>query len=125
MRPGEIQSLDGDVTLSPGRPRVELTVTNQSDYPILVGSHYHFFEVNPRLAFDRDFAFGMHLDIPAGNCAQFPPHQPCKVRLVAYSGRGELFGFWGVTQGPATAATLSAARQRAGAAGLIREEEGP
>lgn len=125
MKPGEIRCADGGIPLSAGRRRLELTVANTSDYPIIVGSHYHFFEVNPRLRFDRDLAFGMHLDLPAGTSMRFPPRQSWQVRLVAYGGKGELHGFWGVTQGPADATTLPLARRRADAAGLIGEEDPP
>lgn len=123
MRPGEIRCADGQVSLHQGRRRAALAVSNASDYPVVVGSHYHFFEVNPRLRFDRDQAFGMHLDIPAGTCLRFWPRQTREVTLVAYGGAGAVYGCWGVTRGPATPERLPQARSRAVAAGLIREDE--
>lgn len=93
MIPGEIITRDGDVTLNAGRPTVTLTVTNTGDRPIQVGSHYHFFETNPALAFARAKARGMRLDIAAGTAVRFEPGQSRDVTLVALAGNRKIFGF--------------------------------
>src|SRR3984957_12946282 len=86
MIPGELFIADGDIELNAGRPTVTLLVANTGDRPIQVGSHYHFFETTPALAFDRDKARGFRLDIPAGTATRFEPGQSREVRLVAYAG---------------------------------------
>jgi urease subunit gamma/beta len=91
--PGEVMTLDGDIALNEGRDTVVLTVSNTGDRPIQVGSHYHFFETNPALAFDRAAARGMRLDIAAGTAVRFEPGQTREVRLVALGGKREVYGF--------------------------------
>ncbi len=91
--PGEVTTLDGDIALNEGRDTVVLTVSNTGDRPIQVGSHYHFFETNPALAFDRAAARGMRLDIAAGTAVRFEPGQTREVRLVALGGKREVYGF--------------------------------
>jgi urease subunit gamma/beta len=91
--PGEVETLPGDVTMNAGRDTVVLTVANTGDRPIQVGSHYHFFETNPALSFDRAQARGMRLDIPAGTAVRFEPGQTKEVRLVALAGKREVYGF--------------------------------
>ena len=93
MIPGELLPADGDIELNAGRPTVTLTVANTGDRPIQVGSHYHFFETNPALQFDRDKARGCRLDIPAGTATRFEPGQSREVRLVAYAGERRVVGF--------------------------------
>ena len=93
MIPGEIFHAPGDIELNAGRPTVTLTVANTGDRPIQVGSHYHFFETNEALAFDRDQARGMRLNIPAGTAVRFEPGQSREVMLVAYGGTRKVFGF--------------------------------
>ena len=93
MTPGEIITAPGTLTLNAGRPTVALKVTNSGDRPIQVGSHYHFFETNAALKFDRAAARGCRLDIPAGTAVRFEPGQEREVRLVAFSGRREVYGF--------------------------------
>ncbi len=93
MIPGEVLTTDGDITLNAGRDTVTLTVTNTGDRPIQVGSHYHFFETNPALSFDRPKARGMRLDIAAGTAVRFEPGQTRDVRLVCYAGERKVFGF--------------------------------
>ena len=93
MIPGEIIAKDGDITLNAGRATVTLTVANTGDRPIQVGSHYHFFETNPALSFDRAKARGMRLDIPAGTAVRFEPGQSRDVTLVALAGGRQIFGF--------------------------------
>jgi len=93
MIPGEMFIKDGDVTLNAGRKTVRVTVANTGDRPIQVGSHYHFFETNPALAFDRAKARGMRLDIPAGTAVRFEPGQTREVTLVALAGKRLVYGF--------------------------------
>ena len=93
MIPGEIIPGHGEIELNAGRPTVTLTVANTGDRPIQVGSHYHFFEANEALAFDRDQARGMRLNIPAGTAVRFEPGQAREVMLVAYGGNRKVYGF--------------------------------
>lgn len=90
---------DGDVELNPGRRTTRLTVQNTGDRPVQVGSHYHFFEVNRALVFDRARAFGMRLNVPAGTAVRFEPGSTREVELVAYGGSGIAWGFAGLVQG--------------------------
>ena len=99
MIPGEILVADGDIELNAGRATVTLTVANTGDRPIQVGSHYHFFETNAALSFDRDKARGFRLDIPAGTATRFEPGQSREVRLVAYAGGRVVIGFNGKVNG--------------------------
>ena len=100
MIPGELFPADGDIELNAGRPTVTLTVANTGDRPIQVGSHYHFFETNPALQFDRGKARGCRLDIPAGTAVRFEPGQSREVQLVAYAGARRVVGFQGKINGP-------------------------
>jgi len=93
MIPGEILTGEGDIVLNAGSEPVTLTVANTGDRPIQVGSHYHFFETNPALAFDRPLARGMRLDIAAGTAVRFEPGQERIVRLVPIGGNREIYGF--------------------------------
>lgn len=93
MKPGEIITPAGDVVLNAGANSVTLTVSNTGDRPVQVGSHYHFFETNPGLSFDRDTARGMRLDIPAGTAVRFEPGQTREVTLVPYRGDKTVYGF--------------------------------
>jgi urease subunit beta len=93
MIPGEIILADGDIELNAGRRTVTLTVANTGDRPIQVGSHYHFFETNPALKFERKKARGMRLDIAAGTAVRFEPGQTREVTLVALAGGRAVFGF--------------------------------
>jgi urease subunit beta len=95
MIPGEIMPRDGEIELNAGRATVMLEVANTGDRPIQVGSHYHFFETNTALRFDRDQARGFRLDIPAGTATRFEPGQTRIVRLVAYAGARVVHGFNG------------------------------
>ena len=99
MIPGEIFPGDGDVELNAGRASVTLTVANTGDRPIQVGSHYHFFETNSALHFDRNKARGCRLDIPAGTAVRFEPGQTREVQLVAYVGARRVVGFRGDVNG--------------------------
>ena len=99
MIPGEIITHDGEILLNAGRPNVRLSVTNTGDRPIQVGSHYHFFETNPALKFERKKARGMRLDIAAGTAVRFEPGQTREVTLVALAGKRMIYGFRGEIQG--------------------------
>ena len=93
MIPGELFIQDGDIELNAGRKTVTLTVANSGDRPIQVGSHYHFFETNPALQFDRAKTRGMRLDIAAGTAVRFEPGQSREVTLVAVAGARTVYGF--------------------------------
>jgi urease subunit gamma/beta len=93
LKPGEVTPQDGEIVLNEGREAVTLTVANTGDRPIQVGSHYHFFETNPALAFDRGKARGMRLDIPAGTAVRFEPGQTREVRLIPLAGSRTVHGF--------------------------------
>ena len=93
MIPGEVFTADGDIELNTGRKTVTLTVANTGDRPIQVGSHYHFFETNPALDFDRDKARGYRLDIAAGTAVRFEPGQSRQVQLVEVAGERTIYGF--------------------------------
>jgi urease subunit beta len=99
MIPGEIETLPGDIELCVGRPTVTISVANTADRPIQVGSHYHFFETNDALSFDRKKAYGHRLAIAAGTAVRFEPGQSREVELVAFAGLREVFGFQGKVQG--------------------------
>jgi len=93
MIPGEMFIQDGDIELNAGRKTVTLSVTNTGDRPIQVASHYHFFETNPALKFDRKKARGTRLDIAAGTAVRFEPGQTRDVTLVALAGKRVIYGF--------------------------------
>lgn len=93
MIPGEVIPAAGEIELNAGLPTVTLEVANTGDRPVQVGSHYHFFETNPGLKFDRDKARGMRLDIPAGTAVRFEPGQTRSVTLVPFRGKREVYGF--------------------------------
>jgi urease subunit beta len=99
MVPGEIEYADGDIEINQGLDTVTVRVTNTGDRPIQVGSHYHFFEINPAFQFDREKAYGHRLDIAAGTSIRFEPGQTQTVRLVPYRGERVVFGFRGWTNG--------------------------
>ncbi|HEX8664364.1 MAG TPA: urease subunit gamma [Beijerinckiaceae bacterium] len=93
LRPGEVMPEAGEIVLNEGREAVTLTVANTGDRPIQVGSHYHFFETNPALSFDRAKARGLRLDIPAGTAVRFEPGQTREVRLIPLAGSRTVHGF--------------------------------
>ncbi|MFT4159193.1 urease subunit beta [Shinella sp.] len=93
MIPGEIIAAEGELELNAGLPATELDVSNAGDRPIQVGSHYHFYETNPGLSFDREKARGLRLDIPAGTAVRFEPGQTRTVRLIPFAGKREIYGF--------------------------------
>jgi urease subunit beta len=99
MIPGEMLIEDGEIELNVGRAKATVTVANSGDRPVQVGSHFHFYEVNPALAFDREQAYGMRLDIAAGTAVRFEPGQERTVQLVALAGDRMVFGFNGRVMG--------------------------
>ena len=107
MIPGEYVLGDGDIVANQGRRTVELAVTNTADRPIQVGSHFHFFEVNPALEFDRGAAFGLHLNIPSSTATRFEPGDEREVELVPYGGKREVYGFNNLVDGPTAGADAS------------------
>jgi urease subunit beta len=99
MIPGEVKVAKGEIELNKGRKTVTLAVTNTGDRPIQVGSHYHFFETNEALRFDRKKAYGFRLNIAAGTAVRFEPGQARTVELVALAGERRVFGFQGKVMG--------------------------
>ena len=104
MIPGEILPASGEITLNAGRPTITVQVLNTGDRPIQVGSHYHFFEVNRALRFDRAAAFGLRLDIPAGTAVRFEPGEEKEVTLIPFGGQRRVLGLNGLTEGDTTEA---------------------
>jgi urease subunit beta len=100
MIPGEVIPAAGEIELNQGLPTVTLKVANAGDRPIQVGSHYHFYETNEGLRFDREKARGMRLDIPAGTAVRFEPGQERDVTLVPLGGKREVYGFRQKIMGP-------------------------
>ena len=99
MKIGEIIPADREITLNEGKDTVKVVVANKGDRPVQVGSHYHFFEVNKCLSFDREKAYGMHLDIPSGTATRFEPGVEKSVKLVNFKGERRLYGFHGLVMG--------------------------
>ncbi len=99
MIPGEIRAADGEIELNAGRACLTLVVANSGDRPIQVGSHYHFYETNDALQFDREAARGFRLNIPAGTAVRFEPGQTRTVELVALAGARRVYGFQGKVMG--------------------------
>jgi urease beta subunit len=106
MIPGEYLLGDGDIEANAGRKTVQVTVANTADRPIQVGSHFHFFEVNRGLRFDRGKAFGMRLNVPAGTAVRFEPGDARRVTLVEMAGARRVFGLNGLTAGGTREAAL-------------------
>ena len=100
MIPGEYAIQKGELILNEGREKVTLSVANQGDRPVQVGSHYHFYETNSALEFDRDAVRGFRLNIPAGTAVRFEPGQTREVELVAYAGSRHVYGFNAKIMGP-------------------------
>jgi urease subunit beta len=99
MIPGEILAAAGEIEINAGRERLRVDVANTGDRPIQVGSHYHFYETNPALRFDREPTRGFRLNIPAGTAVRFEPGQSREVELVAYAGARVVYGFNGQVMG--------------------------
>lgn len=99
MIPGEVRVADGEIELNVGRKKITVAVANRGDRPIQVGSHYHFYEVNESLSFDREETKGFRLDIPAGTAVRFEPGQSRTVDLVEFGGKRVIYGFDGKVMG--------------------------
>jgi urease subunit beta len=127
MIPGEVRTAEGTVTLNEGRETAEVSVGNTGDRPVQVGSHFHFFEANAALAFDREAAFGMRLNVPAGTAVRFEPGVEQTVELVAIGGKRRAHGMNGLVDGSVDVdpgPALERARE-AGFADTGVDEEGP
>jgi len=115
VKPGEVRTADEDRVINEGRETATVAVSNTGDRPVQVGSHFHFFEVNRALAFDRAAAYGKRLDIPAGTAVRFEPGETKEVDLVAVGGKGRVVGFNGLTEGgvrEGSAAAVERANER-------------
>ncbi|MGA9591935.1 MAG: urease subunit beta [Candidatus Acidiferrales bacterium] len=123
MIPGEYRLGAEDVEANAGRRTIEMEVANTGDRPIQVGSHFHFFEVNRALRFEREVAFGMRLNIPAGTAVRFEPGDVKRVTLVEIGGAREIYGLNGLTNGPANSAAKAEAMRRAAAAGFLEKKD--
>jgi urease subunit beta len=110
MIPGEIKIADGEIQLNSGRERITLTIANSGDRPVQVGSHYHFFETNSALKFDRGKTRGFRLNIAAGTAVRFEPGQSRDVELVSYAGDKIVFGFNGKLMGALSDETLGVSK---------------
>ena len=99
MIPGELIAQDGEIELNAGRPTLRLSVANAGDRPIQVGSHFHFYEANPALTFEREPTKGMHLNIPSGTAIRFEPGDEREVELVPFVGSRQVYGFNGLVNG--------------------------
>lgn len=123
MKIGEIMAQDREIILNEGKKTVVLTVANTGDRPVQVGSHYHFFEVNRCLSFDREKAYGYHLDIPSGTSVRFEPGEEKSVQLTELGGTKRVFGLNDLTCAQATDVTKEAAMEKAAEKGFIRKQE--
>ncbi len=124
MKIGEIITQDCDIEINAGKPTITVTVTNTGDRPVQVGSHFHFFEVNRCLSFDRASCYGFHLDIPSGTSVRFEPGEEKDVVLTAFGGRKRIFGFNDLTRAQATDATKAQSIEKAVEKGFIHEQGG-
>ncbi|MBU6131410.1 urease subunit beta [Staphylococcus xylosus] len=122
MKPGEIIVKRTEIEVNRGHNATILDVKNTGDRPIQVGSHYHFFEANPALQFEREKAYGKRLDIPAGAAVRFEPGDEKEVQLVEYSGKRRIFGFHGEVNGPIDEARVYKAEDDDSAKEVIAEE---
>jgi len=98
--PGEVLTAEGEIELNVGRPTLRVRVSNTGDRPIQVGSHYHFYETNNALAFDREATRGYRLNVAAGTAVRFEPGQEREIELVAFAGERRVYGFQGRVMGP-------------------------
>ena len=120
MKIGEVMPLDSEITLNEGKACCTILVTNTGDRPVQVGSHFHFFEVNRCLEFDREKAYGYHLDIPSGTSVRFEPGEEKEVQLTAIGGTRRVFGLNDLTCAQASESTKQAALDKAKKKGFIR-----
>ena len=121
MKIGEIIPKEGEIILNEGKKTVILTVTHTGDRPVQVGSHFHFFEVNRQLSFDRPAAYGYHLDIPSGTSVRFEPGEEKEVQLTEMGGSKRVYGLNDLTCAQATETTKAMAVQHAKLKGFIKE----
>lgn len=121
MKIGEMIPLDREITLNEGKKTITITVANTGDRPIQVGSHFHFFEVNRYLKFDREEAYGYHLDIPSGTSVRFEPGEEKEVQLTAIGGTKRIFGFNDLTCGQVSEANKEAVLQNARIRGFMEK----
>lgn len=119
MKVGEIMPLDRELTLNEGKETVKVMVANTGDRPVQVGSHYHFFEVNRRLVFDREKTYGYHLDIPSGTSVRFEPGEEKEVQLTRMGGRRRVFGLNDLTCAQTEEGTKAAAMEQARLKGFL------
>lgn len=119
MKIGEIIPADREITLNEGKDTVKVVVANKGDRPVQVGSHYHFFEVNKCLSFDREKAYGFHLDIPSGTSVRFEPGEEKEVQLTAMGGRKRVFGLNDLTCARATEDTKTVPMENAKLKGFV------
>lgn len=119
MKIGEIMPLDREITLNEGKSTVTLVVANTGDRPVQVGSHYHFFEVNKCLSFDRAAAYGYHLDIPSGTAVRFEPGEEKEVQLTEMGGRHRVFGLNDLSCAQVSEATKATSLETAKLKGFI------
>jgi len=123
--PGELRPAEDPVIINEGRETATVTVENTGDRPVQVGSHFHFFEVNPGLSFDRETAYGMRLDIPAGTAVRFEPGVEREVDLVAIGGDRNVYGMGGLVNGDLDDEEIEArALERVREEGYIADTEG-
>ncbi len=113
MKIGEIIPKERELILNEGKPTVKVSVANKGDRPVQVGSHFHFFEVNKCLSFDRKEAYGYRLDIPSGTSMRFEPGEEKEVQLVALGGRGRVFGLNDLTCAQVSSDTLDTSMEQA------------
>lgn len=121
MIPGEIFYSGKEILLNDNRRTIKIKVINSGDRPVQIGSHFHFFEVNKILKFDREYAYGMKLDIPSGTSVRFEPGEEKEIQLVELGGKKRVFGLNELTQGQATETTKAAAVNRAVLKGFIEK----
>ena len=119
MKIGEIMAADREITLNEGKKTVTVTVANKGDRPVQIGSHFHFFEVNKCLSFDREKAYGYHLDIPSGTSVRFEPGEEKEVQLTEMGGRQRVFGLNDLTRAQATDDTKAASMETAKLKGFL------
>lgn len=124
MKPGEVICAEGPITLNAGRKTLTLNVTNVGDRPVQVGSHFHFFEVNRCLSFDREAAFGYRLDVPSGNSVRFEPGEEKTVQLVELGGNKVVYGLNDLTRDVAADRTRAAGLEKARRRGFLSYTEG-
>lgn len=123
MKIGDIISCNTEIELNAGKHTQTVKVTNMGDRPIQVGSHFHFFETNRYLKFDRKSAYGFRLDIPSGTSVRFEPGEEKEVQLVALGGKRRVFGLNDLTRGQVSEATITSAMEHARLRGFFQEQE--